>query len=140
MDPILNVSANEDFLAHYGVLGMRWGVRRSRDKVSTGKRKKAKTKVSSVKKKKRKRVKDMTDQELKDHIARLELEKKYRDLKKSEVSRGENMVKNILQKSGENVGTQFTTFVLGNATNKAFAEIFNDPKIVNPKKGQTDKK
>lgn len=149
----------DDELAHYGVKGMKWGVRRTSEqlghttkkaasKVAEGvkkayaKRKERKASEKSAKAAKKKKVKDMTDDELKAHISRLQLEKTYLDLKKSTApqrSKGSKFVENVITKSGDNIATQFTTYVLGTATNKAFASMFNDPSIVNPKKGQKDK-
>ena len=83
----------------------------------------------------------MTDQELTDRIKRLELEKKYSKLM-SDVSgraRGKAFVMRVLEKSGENIAVQLTTDVMGIAVNKAFGKLLDDPKIVNPKKGQKDK-
>lgn len=149
----------DDELVHYGVKGMKWGVRRtaaqlghvtksvakkaaSSAKDSYAKRKERKETEKAAKVRKKKKVKDMTDEELRDHISRMELEKKYLDLKKQTApqrSKGSKFVENVLTKSGDNIATQFVTYVLGTGTNKAFATLFNDPSIVNPKKGQKDK-
>ncbi len=87
----------------------------------------------------KKSVKDFSDSELRDIISRLEMEKKYRDLTAAGTSKGKSFVKNILEKSGKNITTQFTTYILGKGVNKVFASMFDDPSIVNPKKGQKDK-
>lgn len=135
-------------LVHYGVLGMKWGVRRTpaqlghrtkskKAKLSreSPKREAAKTKSSSDSKK---NVKELSDAELRDAISRLELEKRYKELARSanppKTSEGKKFVESVLRKSGENIATQFTTYVMGTLVNKvAGAEI------VNPKKGQKDK-
>lgn len=149
----------DDELVHYGVKGMKWGVRRtaaqlghatksvakkaaSSVKDSYAKRKERKETEKAAKVRKKKKVKDMTDEELRYHISRMELEKTYLDLKKQTApqrSKGSKFVENVLTKSGDNIATQFVTYVLGTGTNKAFANLFNDPSIVNPKKGQKDK-
>ena len=87
-----------NYLEHHGVLGMKWGVRKSRPssgRTSSAKRassftfgrtktkNKAKTRTNSEETKpKKKSIKDMSDDELKTQINRLELEKRYRDLSK----------------------------------------------------------
>ena len=80
----------------------------------------------------------MTDDELRAHISRLEMEKKYKDLLKSEnhsrQSRGKSFVSDILEKSAKNIGTQAATYAMGAAINKMAKK-----EIVNPKKGQKDK-
>lgn len=74
----------EEFLAHFGVKGMRWGVRR--DGSSTGKRSKSKSDSSESKDSKRssklrkKKASEMSNDELKELTRRLQLEKQLRDL------------------------------------------------------------
>lgn len=153
---------NSDELFHYGVKGMRWGVRKSTPTSGGTKKSKKKSliaKMSDKKKKatkekakeeakeeaqeteKKKSVKDMSDAELRAKISRLQLEKQYADLSKQTepVSKGKKFVEGIMTKSGENIGTQLTTYVMGTAVNKALAGVFKDEAIVNPKKGQKDK-
>lgn len=157
-------------LYHHGVKGMKWGVRKARPSsgsrtTSVSNKKKIKsdnfvksfiTKRNKAKKQKlaveqakqeatkakKKSVSEMTDAELRERISRLEMEKKYKDLLKSnqpQTSKGKKFVASVLEKSGQNIATQATTYVMGRAVNKAFANVFNDPAIVNPKKGQKDK-
>lgn len=145
--------ANSELL-HYGVLGMKWGVRRSPDQLARarGERPKsdggiknsskgsAKSKSSSSSTKK---TSEMTEDELRSKINRLELEKRYKELLKAtnppKSTRGKDFVMRVLEKSGENVLTQLTTDVMGEFVNKTFGKLMNDPKLVNPKKGQKDK-
>lgn len=153
-------------LYHHGIKGMKWGVRRTKTQLGYGnatssRRKKnnsnsevvvkgrkavsnfsekQKTKKSVTAKKKT--VLDMSDEELRERISRLQLEKQYKDLMRSaqpQASKGKQFVTSVLETSGKNIATQATTYMMGKAVNKAFADIFNDPAIVNPKKGQKDK-
>ena len=134
-------------LAHHGIKGMKWGVRRTpeqlarasgrpvkepagRDKGSAGAKKPAAASTSSSKK----TLGDLSDDELRQRISRLELEKRYKDLEKADVkpksTRGRDFCVNVGQS------------VLGEAINK-LAGVSSDDKahrVVNPQKGQEDKK
>lgn len=143
---------NQNELAHYGVLGMKWGVRRTPaqlarargEKVPAAKsQKESKAKSPSTKKKS---FSEMSDDELKKEISRLQLEKTYKDLmrsvyppKKSVSDYGKEIVTDILTNSAKNIGSQAVTYVMGKGVNKALSGIFDDPNVVNPKKGQKDK-
>lgn len=82
--------------------------------------------------------KKMTDEELRNKINRLQLEKQYYQLTTPEKKEAENkavkFVEDILGSSARNIATQTSTYLMGTLVNKmAGAEI------VNPKKGQKDK-
>lgn len=66
---------NEEELMHYGVMGMRWGVRRA-SKRSGGSKKGKKKKASQQPQMKRR----MSNKELNARVKRMQLEKQYRDL------------------------------------------------------------
>ena len=76
-------------------------------------------------------------------IVRAQLEKPYSDLTKpaerAKMNKAKAFVGDVLERSGKNIGTQFATYVMGTAVNKAFARVYGDNAIVNPKKGQKDK-
>lgn len=145
-------------LYHYGVLGMKWGVRRyqNKDGSLTAKGKKRYSSDSSNDgqkentKPKKKSISEMSDEELSKAIKRLEIEKRYRDLTKesrqSEISKGRAFANRVIEKIGENtltnLGTQAANHVIGNAINSVFNVSSSDAanRIVNPQKGQTDKK
>lgn len=148
----------ENTLVHYGILGMKWGVRRTPEQLARARGKTpAQKKTVSVQKKAatkpaaktssnsgKKTSSELTNDELKEKIARLELEKRYKELAKSTMpppksSKGKDFVMRVIEKSGENIATQLTTYVMGSAVNKLLGDTFNDPAIVNPKKGQKDK-
>lgn len=141
-------------LYHHGVLGMKWGVRKARKTSVSSKRtakknddtprglKKLLKKNEKVEKSRKKSVREFTDDELREKISRLELEKKYKDLSKANApaqSKGKVFVMDVLEKSGKNIATQLATYTMGTMVNKAFKDIFDDASIVNPKKGQKDK-
>lgn len=121
------MSNNE--LTHYGVLGMKWGVRRtpaqlgrssgSTKKSSTKKtpsmverlkkRKKEKAKQAEVQAVKNKKLSEMTDAELRQRIARLEMEKRYKDLNPPKVSFGKKIVRDVIEPSAKDAGKRVLT-------------------------------
>lgn len=78
-------------LKHYGVLGMKWGIRK--DRSSSAARRKAKTRgwskdAKEVHRIKGKKVSALTNAELKKANERMNLERNYRSLNKSKISKG----------------------------------------------------
>lgn len=133
-------------LMHYGVPGMKWGVRRTpaqlgRKKTSSSKslfekkkpKPKPKAKSESSKKEtapKPKSVKEMSDEELSTAISRLQLEQKYKELSPQKVSTGKAVTKrilnNIIVPAAEDVGRQMVKTALTRAGNKTLSEVFKD--------------
>lgn len=127
-------------LAHYGVLGMKWGVRRDRTKL-LGRKKKGKGTDDSDSQ--NQSISKMTDDELRSRISRLRMEKDYRELtvtkSQKRAEKGKKFVEDVLTNSAKNIATQTVTYLMGKGVNKALGKMFDDPNVVNPKKGQKDK-
>ena len=139
---------DNDELMHYGVPGMKWGVRRTpaqlgRKKTSSSKslfekkkpKPKAKTKEKSESSKKEtapkpKSVKEMSDDELNAAIRRMQLEQTYVSLSPQKVSTGKAVTKRILNNivvpAAEDVGRQMVKTALTRAGNKTLSEVFKD--------------
>lgn len=155
--------AEDNELTHYGVKGMKWGVRKEREHSNTKKksgssnatktlrsrlsdlnsqltkRKAIKSKEKREKAllkeqekqrkeqieqekavinkktesnyqlgKKAKSTSTMTDQEIRDAIARMQLEKQYKELAKQQESYGERFVKSVLNEAGKKLAVNYT--------------------------------
>ena len=86
---------NNNELYHYGVLGMKWGVRRKRQNKSS-KKNKNKKKTEEIhgdykKAHSNKSVKSMSDKELRSRINRLRMEQDYSKLKGQKVRKGKQV-------------------------------------------------
>lgn len=112
----------DTFLAHYGILGMRWGVRK--DNYSSGyiptpsRRRKLANKVASgsktvykkaTEKRYPEKARDLSDDELNSRVRRMEQEKKYKELASSKVQKGASTANKILGTSGIAIATTLVT-------------------------------
>lgn len=83
-------------LAHYGILGMRWGVRRTPEQLERASRKAPGKELS-----------ELSDEEVQARIDRINLERRYKDLTKPEAqkksARGRGFCEDLLKDIGGNV-------------------------------------
>lgn len=120
-------------VVHYGVKGMRWGVRKQRP-TSSGKRK-GKTNARRIYEKiagkketpkkqsqavspRRKRAYEMSDEELRSVINRMQMERTYAQLTAKEVSKGRKFVNDVLYNSAKATVTSYTTKAMSKAVEK----------------------
>lgn len=134
-------------LYHHGVKGMKWGVRKSPVRSSSGTTRKRKSNTLSLFKKKKttrnasvaksspaqtKSVKDMSDDELRRKIERVRLEQQYQQLNPKTVSRGRRIAKrvmnNIIVPAAEDIGKQVVKSIMANGVNKALS-LEGDSKV-----------
>lgn len=103
----------DDDLKHYGVPGMKWGIR----KRSAAEEKERAERFTA---KKKRRV--ISDKELNDRIERLQKEAKLKELVEKDLSPGRKMARQIMSDSGEKVMRNVTagamTLAVGVATKK----------------------
>ena len=136
-DDILKSIASEKKpgdVEQYGVKGMRWGFRKATTRGGTppSKRKaEGETKKDEADAKpKKKSVKDLSDQELRDNINRLLMEKQYAQL--TTPAKAESVVSSVLKSSGKaiagqvltQVGTAYLSKAIGVNLNKALPEAY----------------
>ena len=132
-------------LYHHGVKGMKWGVRKTPVRSSSGATRKSNT-LSLFKKKKTTRkvssansspsqtksIKDMSDDELERKIERARLEQKYLELNPETVSRGRRIAKrvmnNVIVPAAEDLGKQVVKSFMATSINKALS-LEGDSKV-----------
>jgi hypothetical protein len=90
------------YLAHYGVLGMKWGVRKkSKGRVKTSKRSsKYSSDYKESQKLRKKSSKELSNDQLKTLNRRMNLEQEYNRLSTSSISRGEAYAKRVVAVGG----------------------------------------
>lgn len=98
-------------LYHYGVLGMRWGVRRNRSLSSGGSKSKRKSSKSEdyirAKTLKKKRLSQLSNSELKEINNRMQLENQYKNLKRQHVTVGRKFVNDVAYETVKNISSEY---------------------------------
>ena len=139
---------SEEFLEHYGVRGMKWGVRRTRSQLSSSRSKRDAKKASRAASEDTKRhaknrsrgTKALSDSELRELVNRMNMEQNYGRMNKGKVAKGTAKIAAILA-VGKTVNDviafvdspagQFLNAAIGNAipTSRAVSVIGKTEKL-----------
>lgn len=99
---------NPDILEHYGIKGMKWGIRRTEEQLRRA-RGKLESDANRAEVKRRKSTyknrRTISDDDLRKEVSRLELEKKYKNLVDEDVRPGRTAVQKFLKSTGGRVLT-----------------------------------
>lgn len=112
-------------LYHHGVKGMKWGVRRIRQRMTDAKKARAKKKVADIKAKahrehwsedaktattlRTKKVKQLSNAELKKLNERIRLENEFANLTKKDVSPAVKIAQDVLKESSKNIASKYVS-------------------------------
>ena len=119
-------------LMHYGVLGMKWGIRRYRNKDGTlttaGKKRLSKDKDKAEKKERKVALKNrrsLSDVDLKKKIERLKMEKEFKNLTEEDISPGRKYVGEIMSSAGKKALTVVAAGTMAYGVKVAMTKEFN---------------
>ena len=129
---------NENMFAHYGIRGMKWGVRRYQNKdgslTPAGRKRysddgqtKTPSKTSTTKNSSssKKSVNEMSDDELNRAVRRLQLEQQYRNLNPQKVSAGKRFADKVMRDVVVPAATQTARNALQSVMKKALDNALN---------------
>lgn len=96
-------------LQHYGILGMKWGVRRTESQLRGTKGSSLANEQKKKSQKKENPVKKMSDAELRQRINRIQMERQYAQLTAKQKSIGQKFVTDILTNAAKQTATTYVS-------------------------------
>ena len=100
---------NSAILQHHGILGQRWGVRRTESKLARGSKGTASSKKVSAKETEKSKIKSMSDAELRQKINRIQMERQYSQLSKKDISAGQKFVSDVFTNAAKQTATNYAS-------------------------------
>lgn len=128
------VNPTEDFLEHYGVKGMKWGVRKDRRTRNEDRRearaakksqKQANKSVKADRRSSAKQRRNLSDADIDALIKRLEKEKKLKDLTAKDTSPGRDFIKSVSTDAGKQAATRMAAGAAVYLVKAALTKEFN---------------
>lgn len=108
------------YLAHHGVLGQRWGVKRSQSTSSVPKKKQSK---AAIKQEQKESVKAMSDAELRQRLNRIQMEKQYAQLNRRDVSAGQKFISDVFMNAAKQTATNYVSKYLTKGVDTAIGSL-----------------
>lgn len=112
-------------LLHYGVLGMKWGRRRTKAQLERARQKAEDKAVKKARKQDVKNRRLLSDKELQDKINRIEKERKLKELTAEDIAPGKKAVSDILASSGKKAATTIATGAILYSVKAAMTKKFD---------------
>ena len=100
---------NSAILQHHGILGQKWGVRRTEAQLARGSKGSPSSKKVSAKEAERSKVKSMSDAELRQRINRIQMERQYSQLNKKDISVGQKFVTDVFTNAAKQTATNYAS-------------------------------
>lgn len=119
---------SETYLEHHGIIGMKWGVRRSEAELARargGSKQSADEQERTNRQTAVKNRRTLSDAELKKRIERLKMEREFKNLTEEDIAPGRKCVSEILASSGKKMASIAVAGAMSYAVKAAMTKEFD---------------